>query len=62
MSLPFPKITDTENNFIKAKIASDTRGWLETGVALANSCPWDSPVYFSSVSMIPAWFSGMRNR
>jgi hypothetical protein len=44
MSVPFPKITDTENNFIEGKTGSDTRGWLETGFALANLCPGDSPV------------------
>ena len=37
------KITDTENNFIERKTVSDTRGWLETAVAFANSCPIGFP-------------------
>jgi hypothetical protein len=37
------KVTDTENNFIERKTASDTRGWLETTVAFANSCPIGFP-------------------
>ncbi|MGA2429653.1 MAG: ATP-binding protein [Candidatus Acidiferrum sp.] len=37
------KTTDTENNFIERKTASDTRGWPETAVAFANSCPVGFP-------------------
>jgi hypothetical protein len=37
------KVTDTENNFIERKTVSDTRGWLETAVAFANSCPVGYP-------------------
>jgi hypothetical protein len=37
------KITDTENNFIERKTVSDTRGWLETAVAFANSSPLGYP-------------------
>jgi hypothetical protein len=37
------KTTDTENNFIERKTASDNRGWLETAVGFANSCPIGFP-------------------
>jgi Putative DNA-binding domain len=37
------KVTDTENNFIERKTASDTDGWLKTAVAFANSCPIGFP-------------------
>jgi len=37
------KVSDTENNFIERKTVNDTRGWLETAVAFANSCPVGQP-------------------
>jgi hypothetical protein len=37
------KTSDTENNFIERKTTSDSRGWLETAVAFANSCPIGFP-------------------
>jgi hypothetical protein len=37
------KTTDTEDTFTERKTASDTRGWLETAVAFANSCPIGIP-------------------
>jgi hypothetical protein len=37
------KTTDTENNFIERKTVADTRGWLETAVAFANSSPVGYP-------------------
>jgi hypothetical protein len=37
------KVSDTENNFIERKTASNTRDWLETAVAFANSCPVGQP-------------------
>src|ERR1700676_3828473 len=37
------KLTDTENNFIERKSASDKGDWLKTAVAFANSCPIGYP-------------------
>jgi hypothetical protein len=37
------KVTDTENNFIERKSASDKGAWLQTAVAFANSCPVGFP-------------------
>jgi hypothetical protein len=37
------KVSDTENNFIERKTISNTRDWLETAVAFANSCPVGQP-------------------
>src|ERR1700759_4188934 len=32
-------LSDTENAFIERKTINDTKGWLRTVVAFANSCP-----------------------
>jgi predicted HTH transcriptional regulator len=37
------KLTDTENTFIERKTVSDSKGWLKTAVAFANSCPVGYP-------------------
>jgi len=37
------KMSDTENNFIERKTEKDHRGWLQTAVAFANSCPVGQP-------------------
>jgi len=37
------KTTDTENNFVERKTASNTQEWLEAVVAFANSCPIGYP-------------------
>jgi len=39
----FRKVSHTENNFIERKTVSNTRDWLETAVAFANSCPVGQP-------------------
>jgi len=36
-------LADTESNFIERKTISDSRGWLKTAVAFANSCPIGYP-------------------
>lgn len=36
-------LSDTENAFIERKTISDTKGWLHTVVAFANSCPEGFP-------------------
>jgi len=37
------KLSDTEDNFIERKLVKDHRGWLNTAVAFANSCPIGFP-------------------
>jgi hypothetical protein len=37
------KLSDTEDNFIERKLIKDHRGWLNTAVAFANSCPIGFP-------------------
>jgi hypothetical protein len=37
------KLSDTEDNFIERKLIRDHTGWLNTGVAFANSCPIGFP-------------------
>jgi len=37
------KLSDTEDNFIERKLVKDHRGWLNTAVAFANSCPIGYP-------------------
>jgi hypothetical protein len=39
------KLTDTENTFIERKTVSDSKGWLKTAVAFANSCPIGYPAF-----------------
>jgi hypothetical protein len=36
-------VSDTENAFIERKTINDTKGWLHTVVAFANSCPESFP-------------------
>lgn len=37
------KLTDTENSFVERKLFSDSKDWLKTVVAFANSTPIDYP-------------------
>jgi hypothetical protein len=37
------KVKNREDNFIERKPVKDTRGWLHTAVAFANSCPVGYP-------------------
>lgn len=37
------KLTNTEDNFVERKTVKNTRGWLHTAVAFANSCPVGFP-------------------
>jgi hypothetical protein len=37
------KLTNTEGHFIERKPVKDTRSWLHTAIAFANSCPVGFP-------------------